>query len=138
MSKPIAVEGVQFEIYEAGLLNPTGVVTVNEGSITSQTDTVAGKKIYADSLLVDVASFTSTLVAGWIAGSGNTTSPAPITSTAAKVKTGDGIPFLEGDQATAVVITGQIPSISGTQPATTVVDIKIKSGAVGQNVVNAT
>ena len=142
MAKPVVVEGVQFEIYEGGVLNANGSVTVSSLCTPCSKVTIDGKKAYAGTLLVEVSKFTSSLLSNWVALSGSTTTPAgvvspgSIVSSATKASTLEGKFFLEGDQVTAVTIYGQISTPSGTSPATTVVTIKIKDA--GQNVVNAT
>lgn len=142
MAKPIAVEGVQFEIYEGGSPNSTGIVTVSTQCTPSTKVSVQGKKAYAGTLLVEVSGFSSSLISNWVPLSGSTTSPVgvatpgSIISTALKASTTEGKFFLEGDQAPVVTIFGQMTTSSGTSPTTTVVAIKIKNA--GQNVVNAT
>lgn len=144
MAKPIAVEGVQFEIYEGGVLNTNGTVSISSLCSPCTKVSIQGKKAYAGTLLVEVTGFTSSLITNWVPSSGSTTSPAgvitpgSITSTMQKASTVEGKFFLEGDTAASVTIYGQMTTSSGTSPTTTTVSIKIKSGGAGQNVVNAT
>lgn len=142
MAKPIVVEGAQFEIYEGGVLNANGSVAVSSLCTPCSKVSIDGKKAYAGTLLVEVSKFTSSVLTNWVPQSGSTTTPAgvispgSIVSTVTKASTTEGKFFLEGDQAAAVTIYGQISTSSGTSSATTVVTIKIKDA--GQNVVNAT
>ena len=61
MSGIVAVEGLQFEIYEEGTLNSSGVVTVSSSCVPCSKVTIKGKKVYAGTLLVEVKGFSSML-----------------------------------------------------------------------------
>lgn len=136
--KPIVVEGVQFEIYEAGLLNASGTVMVSPSCVPFDKVIVKGNKLYAGQLLVDISGFTSSVVTGWIPSSGSSVSSGSINTTVQKVSTLQGKPFLEENESSTITITGQVQSGITVVPGTTTVIVKIKSEGAGQNVVNAT
>lgn len=136
MSGIVAVEGLQFEIYEGGTLNPSGVVTVSSSCVSCSKVTIKGKKVYAGTLLVEVKGFSSILISNWVPSSGMTIAPASIVSTIQKSSTLEGKFFLVGDQTLPVVIQGQMTTPTGPVTTTTSVVIKIKTSP--QNVVNAT
>lgn len=136
MSGIVAVEGLQFEIYEGGTLNPSGVVTVSSSCVPCSKVTIKGKKVYAGTLLVEVKGFSSILISNWVPSSGMTIAPASIVSTIQKSSTLEGKFFLVGDQTLPVVIQGQMTTPTGPVTTTTSVVIKIKTSP--QNVVNAT
>ena len=138
--KNIVVEGCQFEIYEGGVLNSSGVVSVDPSSIVSQNTKVDNRGVYT-SLKVTVSDFSSTLVPSWIPLSGSTTTPVGvsipgvISSTALYNKVDSAAVFLEGDQAASVTIYGKVQSGQTTVDSTTTVTIKVKSA--GQSVAKA-
>ena len=130
--KNIVVEGCQFEIYEGGSLNPSGVVAVDSSSIVSAKAKIDNKGVYTK-LNVTVSNFSSTLVTGWIPLSGSTTTPVgvsipgQITASSQYNKENGNAVFLEGDQAANVTIYGKVQSGQTQIDATTTITIKIKS-----------
>ena len=138
--KNIVVEGCQFEIYEGGVLNTSGVVSVDSSSVASQKVKIDDKGVYT-TLKVTVSNFTSNMVPSWVLLSGSTTSPlgisvpGVISASAAHNKVDSAAVFLEGDQAANVTIYGKVQSGQTTIDATTTVSIKIKSA--GQTKVKA-
>ena len=140
--KNIVVEGCQFEIYESGVLNSTGVVSVDPSSVVSQNTKIDNKGVYT-SLKVTVSGLTSNVVPSWIPLSGSTTTPVGVSipgviSPSSAFNKVDSSPvFLEGDQAASVTIYGKVQSGQTTIDATTVVSIKIKANGAGQSVAKA-
>ena len=144
--KNVVVEGCQFEIYEGGLLNPSGTVSVDNtpvtGSVVSQNTKVDGKGVYT-TLKVTVSGFSSTLIPSWIPLSGSTTTPVGVSVPGVIVSSalynkvdGDAV-FLEGDQAASVTIWGKVQSGQTTVDTPTTVSIKIKANGAGQNKMKA-
>lgn len=125
--KEIVVEGCEFYIYENGKINLNGDVTVDIlNSVISDNSKVDGKGIFT-TLKVNVNNFTSTDIPGWEPGSGATTTPAEIISTAQYDKV-DGFPvILEGDEAINVPILGTVKSGTQSTPKTAYITIKVKS-----------
>ena len=144
--KNVVVEGCQFEIYEGGLLNTSGVVSVDNtpvtGSVVSKNTKVDGKGVYT-TLKVTVSGFTANLIPNWIPLSGSTTTPAGVSvpgvfqSSALYNKVDGDAVFLEGDQAAAVTIYGKVQAGQSTVDTPTVVSIKVKSGGAGQDKMKA-
>jgi hypothetical protein len=130
--KYIVVEGCQFEIYEGGVLNSSGIVSVDSSSIVSAKSKIDSKGIYTK-LNVTVSSFSSSVVPGWVPLSGSTTTPVGVSipgqiSSSSQYNTEDGSPvYLEGDQAVNVTIYGKVQSGQTQTDATTTITIKIKS-----------
>lgn len=140
--KNVVVEGCQFEIYEGGLLNSNGTVSVDAGSVVSNNTKVDGKGVYT-TLKVTVSGFSSNLISNWIPSSGSTTTPAGVSIPGVIVSSalynkvdGDAV-FLEGDQADNVTIYGKVQSGQTTVDFSTVVSIKIKANGAGQNKMKA-
>lgn len=124
--KNIVVQGCEFEIYENGLLNSSGHVTVT--SVASTNSKVDGNGIYT-TLMVTVAGFTSQdpTLQPWIAESGATMTPAQILASAQYTKV-DSLPVvLEGDKAENVTIQGQKQQGQSIVTEYTTVTIKVKS-----------
>ena len=130
--KNYVVEGCSFDIYENGIVNPSGTVTITS---TASTNTkVDGKGVYTN-LIVTVASFSSIDPnhQPWISGSGSTITPAQISASAQNNKIDGSAVVLEGDEATNVTILGQKQQGQTAVPEQTTVTIKVSSA--GQTVV---
>ena len=130
--KNYVVEGCSFDIYENGIVNPSGTVTITS---TASTNTkVDGTGVYTN-LIVTVASFSSIDPnhQPWISGSGSTITPAQISASAQNNKIDGSAVVLEGDEATNVTILGQKQQGQTAVPEQTTVTIKVSSA--GQTVV---
>lgn len=124
--KNYVVEGCSFEIYENGIVNTSGNVSVVSAASTNTK--IDGKGVYT-TLLVTVEGFTSSDSSHqpWISGSGSTVTPAQISASAQKNKVDNLSVVLEGDEAQDVTIVGQKQQGQTTVPEETTVTIKVKS-----------
>lgn len=124
--KNYVVEGCSFEIYENGIVNTSGTVSVVSAASTNTK--IDGKGVYT-TLLVTVEGFTSSDSSHqpWISGSGATVTPAQISASAQKNKVDSLSVVLEGDEAQDVTIVGQKQQGQTTVPEETTVTIKVKS-----------
>lgn len=122
----VTVEGCEFDIYENGILNTNGEITVT--SIASLNSKVEGKGIYTN-LMVSVMGYSaiSPDVQPWVSGSGATIEPGQISASAQNTKIDNFPVVLEGDEATNVTILGLKQEGSTTVSAQVNVTIKVRS-----------